>query len=130
VDGVALRNGGTLAAAHGATSSPSSYGLCRNNAQLHEQTYRLSNKHGAYDYKDPQNISPALRINEGHKLAEFYSATTALRCAAVSVSHFCSAFFSCRYLESKFFDNWAGISFDEIIHDGIVLDICEVAIFK
>jgi hypothetical protein len=28
--------------------------------------------------KYPQNTSPALRLNEGHKLAEFYSATTAL----------------------------------------------------
>ena len=39
---------------------------------------RPSNTHGAPDYKYPQNESPALRINEGHKLAGFYSATTAL----------------------------------------------------
>jgi hypothetical protein len=34
---------------------------------------------GAPGYKSPQNTSPALRLNEGHKLADFYSATTAKR---------------------------------------------------
>ena len=42
-------------------------------------TYRPSNTRGVPDYKYPQNTSPALRLNEGHKLAEFYSATTAIR---------------------------------------------------
>ncbi len=49
------------------------------NAPLLELTCRPSNRHGAHDYKYPQNTSPALRINEGHKLADFYSATTAIR---------------------------------------------------
>ncbi|MCO4848611.1 MAG: helix-turn-helix transcriptional regulator, partial [Yoonia sp.] len=39
----------------------------------------------------PQNTSPALRINEGHKLADFYSATTAS--CGVSVVQYCSAFY-------------------------------------
>jgi hypothetical protein len=46
---------------------------------------------GVPDYKYPQNTSPALRINEGHKLAEFYSATTAS--CGVSVAQFCAAFY-------------------------------------
>ena len=55
-------------------------------------TYRPSNTRGVPDYKYPQNTSPALRINEGHKLAEFYSATTAS--CGVSVVQYCSAFYN------------------------------------
>ena len=39
----------------------------------------------------PQNTSPALRINEGHKLAKFYYATTAS--CGVSVVQYYSAFY-------------------------------------
>ena len=54
-------------------------------------TYRPSNTRGVPDYKYPQNTSPALRLNEGHKLADFYSATTAS--CGVSVVQYCSAFY-------------------------------------
>ena len=53
-------------------------------------TCRPSNTHGAPDYKYPQNISSVLRINEGHKLAGFCSATT-----AVSRSCFCGPLLLC-----------------------------------
>ena len=56
---------------------------------LLELTCRPSNRHGAHDYKYPQNTSPALRLNEGHKLADFYSATTAIR------SRFCGPLLLC-----------------------------------
>jgi hypothetical protein len=56
-------------------------------------TSRPSNTHGVPNYKYPQNTSPALPINEGHKLAEFYSATTAS--CGVSVVQYYSAFYSC-----------------------------------
>jgi hypothetical protein len=42
--------------------------------------------------KYPQNTSPALRLNEGHKLAEFYSLQLRY-VAAVSVAHYCCAFY-------------------------------------
>ena len=62
-------------------------------------TYRPSNTRGVPDYKYPQNTSPALRINEGHKLADFYSATTAS--CGVSVVQYCSASYSLAVLFPK-----------------------------
>ena len=40
------------------------------------QTFNPSSRLDAHDYKYPQNTSPAPQINEGHKVADFYSATT------------------------------------------------------